>query len=1285
MRRKILIALAIGVGTLLGVVLLALLYLNFADLGTYRSTVENLLTDVLGREVRIEGGMEVDFGFNPRVEAHGITLANPEWSDEPSMVAVDRLALEINLASLIFKPIRINELEIDGATVLLEATGDGRANWQFETEENEPGEPSGPIRLSVGRVGLTGSRLDLRAPSLDRPLNLVLDRLDVRSDASDELAIQLKGNLNESDLTIGGRVGTLVEILALGSVSHNLDLSLGNVEVALIGKIGDLATLRGADVELTADGPTMSEMTDLLGLPSFGAGPFHVEAVTAPSGDLSSLSLACTLGEVTAAASGNTDALLAPEIIDLEFRTSGPSIAAVAALAGIRDVVDEPFSASGHLRWEGFPIEFSNVEASVGSNTVSLDGTLGQPPTMLGTDFRFAAGGPDFSAIALLGDVDMPADPFEINGRLNRLEHGVGVEEVEVVIGRITARIHGTVGDPPEFDGTDLQIDAKGPRLAALSGLVGVALPPLPFAVAGRLVPEGDSVVLEGVNASLGPNTARIQGTVVTSAGFTGTSLQLMAEGPDLAWLEEPTGFTDLPRKSYRIEGGVQVDRGSYRLRDVNARVGDVTARVDGVVGAMPGFNGTDVTVLAEGPDFSIPTSLVGIAGVPERPFRIQGGVRTTGYGIDLDAVEARIGEGRINLSGSINTTSDGVGTRLVVDGAGPDASVFDSVIGEAMLPPDPYSFSGTVRVDSRGFVLESATADLGWGRAEVEGVLVPEGDFTGTDLKFTISAPDLSEVGSIANSSGFVNLPELPEKPLTVTGGAAVDADGYALRDLDITFGRATAEISGRLGPPPQFRGTDLTVVGDGPDASLFTAFTGVTVPVAPFRVNGRMERLAEGFHFHSVWLQLAEYRATANGILGEPPKLIGTDLSVGVSGPSLVLISRLAGIADLPDLPFGVEGRFSGDPRRFRSEEFSATLGASDLQGDFRVDLAERPQLTGTFTSHRADVKEVMRPPAPVDSSAESDDSGGDTSRGRVISNQPLDLSVLDTFDADVKVRVGELHLPTTTIRDFHLDATLQNGTLDIDPIQGTGAYGGTLNGRVSIAPSPSGRDYRAVLALDDGRVDVSSVDDDPSDWPSLDVEIDLAASGLSPQEIAESADGRFILVLGEGVMDNSIADLIAADFLVKLLETLNPFRSEGTASRFDCAVMVVDFTDGVAQLDPMAFQTDKMTILGNGKVDLSTERINLDWVTKPRKGIGVSASLLTNPYIRVGGTLSDPSIEMKPIEAAASTGLAVATGGLSLLGQGLLDRITADQKVCEKAIARAEKKLAKKAARQ
>ncbi len=79
------------------------------------------------------------------------------------------------------------------------------------------------------------------------------------------------------------------------------------------------------------------------------------------------------------------------------------------------------------------------------------------------------------------------------------------------------------------------------------------------------------------------------------------------------------------------------------------------------------------------------------------------------------------------------------------------------------------------------------------------------------------------------------------------------------------------------------------------------------------------------------------------------------------------------------------------------------------------------------------------------------------------------------------------------------------------------------------------------------------------------------------------------------------------------------------------------------------------------------------------KPRKGIGLSASAVTNPYLKLGGTLSKPSISVKPLGAAAATAAAWTTGGLSFLAKGFWDRATSGNKICRQAREKAEFNLA------
>ncbi|TDI29719.1 MAG: AsmA family protein, partial [Acidobacteria bacterium] len=126
MRRKVLLGL---LGLLLTGFAGLILYLKYAD---HRGAVEDLVSDALGRRLTIAGKLEMEVGRITHVVATDVILANPAWSDRPAMVHMDRLEGSIALWSLFRGPVRLGDVRIEGARVLLEADGEGRANWQFD-------------------------------------------------------------------------------------------------------------------------------------------------------------------------------------------------------------------------------------------------------------------------------------------------------------------------------------------------------------------------------------------------------------------------------------------------------------------------------------------------------------------------------------------------------------------------------------------------------------------------------------------------------------------------------------------------------------------------------------------------------------------------------------------------------------------------------------------------------------------------------------------------------------------------------------------------------------------------------------------------------------------------------------------------------------------------------------------------------------------------------------------------------------------------------------------------
>jgi hypothetical protein len=131
------------------------------------------------------------------------------------------------------------------------------------------------------------------------------------------------------------------------------------------------------------------------------------------------------------------------------------------------------------------------------------------------------------------------------------------------------------------------------------------------------------------------------------------------------------------------------------------------------------------------------------------------------------------------------------------------------------------------------------------------------------------------------------------------------------------------------------------------------------------------------------------------------------------------------------------------------------------------------------------------------------------------------------------------------------------------------------------------------------------------------------------------------------------------------------LNPFSAKDPYTKVECAAAKIKIADGQAKVDPVLMQSDKVTVTAKGSVDLRTEEIAFDFNTRPRKGIGISPGMFTNPFIQLAGTLAHPRIATGA-KGVVSGALAVGTGGLSVVAKGLVDRVVGEADMCASTLA-------------
>ena len=88
----------------------------------------------------------------------------------------------------------------------------------------------------------------------------------------------------------------------------------------------------------------------------------------------------------------------------------------------------------------------------------------------------------------------------------------------------------------------------------------------------------------------------------------------------------------------------------------------------------------------------------------------------------------------------------------------------------------------------------------------------------------------------------------------------------------------------------------------------------------------------------------------------------------------------------------------------------------------------------------------------------------------------------------------------------------------------------------------------------------------------------------------------------------------------------------------------------------------------MVAKGSLDLKTEKMQFNFNATPNNALKISASELLNPYILVGGTLSEPAVGLDPGKVLVHGGAAIGTAGLSVLAKGLIDRVGNVVPLCE-----------------
>jgi uncharacterized protein involved in outer membrane biogenesis len=381
---------------------------------------------------------------------------------------------------------------------------------------------------------------------------------------------------------------------------------------------------------------------------------------------------------------------------------------------------------------------------------------------------------------------------------------------------------------------------------------------------------------------------------------------------------------------------------------------------------------------------------------------------------------------------------------------------------------------------------------------------------------------------------------------------------------------------------------------------------------------------------------------------------------------------LGRLAGRPlDLP-VPLALDAKAAAASGEFVVDPLKVTIGKSAIDGRIAVKTAgARPYVNAALKSLLVDLAQGA-------ARAPTGGKGGGARPPRVFSEDPFPLELLRSFDADLEASIARLVLPNRfPIEGLQVKAALKNGRLDVQPFQAT-IGGGAVAGRATL-DAARGRAPTLALNVDGKGISAEKVATAMGHAGTVsggatDVAIALAGPGDSTARFMAGANGEARLVAGPARTSGAALDF-GGDVLTKVADLANPSRRTEKQSEIRCMVARLPVRDGIATAQrTIAVETNRIDLVAAGTINLRAETLDLALRPTVKEGLGLGAATLVD-LVRVTGTLASPSVGVDTLasaKAALTVGGAVMTGGLSLLGQSIFSRTTADPHPCQTALA-------------
>jgi uncharacterized protein involved in outer membrane biogenesis len=967
------------------------------------------------------------------------------------------------------------------------------------------------------------------------------------------------------------------------------------------------------------------------------------------------------LGEITLQSSGSVKDAKTWEGANLTTQIKGPDIGILLEEFKLPPFSEGAFDYQLKLNTEGQMTKL-DLDGDLGSVDISAKGELDRLIKPSKGNIEFAVDGPNLGALAKLFGIDgLVEEPFSHDLSSSFEDDGIHIKKATLKTDLDQLEIGGHFNATHGFSGTSLDIHFQSDEVGRWTTLFGQPQQKLgPLDLDGTLSSNANGLFSISAKAAQGATTLNADGTLGHFPDAIHPDLNIAFSSPDASHLAAIAGLKTFPAAPLAINGQLGMKDKQVQLGKVNINLEGDQADIDGFVNLENHYAGSELSAevnIQNAGDFG---RLFGQDGLPDQPIKLGVEVKPDGKGLAFRVNDGNLGKIQLDLDGKVPDLQK----PMRIDGnfniSLPRLSDIAFLIPDTKLPDAPFTAEGKLESKDNAVRLNNVIVKLAGDQATFNGHINLENNYAGSDLRADLDIKNAGALGRLFGQDG------LPDEPIKIRAEVRPNGKGLAFELNDGDLRDIQVEVKGQIADMSQPMVMDADFDIQLPQLSAISfLFPDLDLPDVPFTAQGRLKNQKTLTRLEQVQIKLGRAEASIDGDLLSDNSF---DLSIKAEGPDASPLGELLEQPLEPD-PFSLAVQIKGSTSNFDLTDLHATLGQSQVNGNLNIGLGEITRAHGTINSPNLDLSQWIA----EDEAEQQAKKAGKSPKKRqwVFDNTPVMATFGEGFDVDVDINISRIDLGNTQMSEFSLGLILSENLVELNPFTFVGLDGGVFQGEARLDNRGTTPQLHLTLHGNGLRVGLAALPgQDPLTLPPVQFDLEIDGAGETRRELASSVDGKLRAYLGSGQVAQAGLSLLFSDFLTELFTALNPFAKTSEYTNLDCSVVAADVVSGKVDVFPVIIQTEDITILSAGTIDLNTEKIDLSFNTKARKGIGISASVLINPLIKVGGTLAAPAIQMDPAGAISSGALAVATVGISLLAKSVSDRFLSTAHPCEDA---------------